>query len=281
MVSDVGYAGYVDDRNTTGLMYTPNRYLSLNASFMSVDPSGSINIHDPRTFNQYAYVAGNPLTFVDPQGLTITITDEDPSEAFGLVKAGLQPTYRDYLSLSGHTIITKDSGKLASEGDYGKALTMWISSQHTLSISTDFSWLSWFTSPVVMYNLGQGGGAYTKNTNDSGNGDSHIYLDPSAFGPGVDIGGVEDMSAARAMTHEIGHSMYAIVPGLFTKATVDRLWGDVNTRPGYGGNYQGESFPMAFETRIWEGLGGKPRLTYNDATMWDHGTKYVYKVPFF
>jgi hypothetical protein len=23
-------------------MYTPNRYLSLNASFMSVDPSGSI-----------------------------------------------------------------------------------------------------------------------------------------------------------------------------------------------------------------------------------------------
>jgi hypothetical protein len=50
-------------------MYTPNRYLSLNASFMSVDPSGSINIHDPRTFNQYAYVAGNPLRFTDPAGL--------------------------------------------------------------------------------------------------------------------------------------------------------------------------------------------------------------------
>jgi RHS repeat-associated protein len=73
MVSDVGYAGYVDDRNTTGLMYTPNRYLSLNASFMSVDPSGSFNLHDPRTFNQYAYVAGNPLTFVDPAGLYVYV----------------------------------------------------------------------------------------------------------------------------------------------------------------------------------------------------------------
>jgi RHS repeat-associated protein/uncharacterized repeat protein (TIGR02543 family) len=71
MVSDVGYAGYVDDRNTTGLMYTPNRYLSLKASFMSVDPSGSINLHDPRTFNQYAYVAGNPLRYIDPLGLYI------------------------------------------------------------------------------------------------------------------------------------------------------------------------------------------------------------------
>lgn len=275
----LGYAGYMNDY--TGYSYTTNRYLDNQVGhFVSVDPSGNFNLHDPRTFNQYAYVAGNPLTYSDPQGLTMTITDEDPSEAFDLVQAGLQPSYRDYLSLSGNTVTTEAPEKLASEGDYGKALTMWISSQHTLSISTDFSWRSWFTSPFIMLKLMNAGGSCTENSDDYGNGDSHIYLNPSAFGPGVEIGGVKDMSAARAMTHEIGHSMYAIVPGLFSES-LNEQFGTVATLPGYLGNFQKEGFPMAFETRIWERLGGKPRLTYNDQTTWDHGRKYVYDVPFF
>jgi RHS repeat-associated protein len=72
--SSIGFAGYVSGPYPDNVSYTPNRYLSnLTGRFMSVDPSGSINIHDPRTFNQYAYVAGNPLTFVDPAGLYVYV----------------------------------------------------------------------------------------------------------------------------------------------------------------------------------------------------------------
>jgi RHS repeat-associated protein len=120
MVSDVGYAGYVDDRNTTGLMYTPNRYLSLNASFMSVDPSGSFNLHDPRTFNQYAYVAGNPLTFVDPAGTTTwfvggTWSDADYPNTFSRIKPHIanllnDPDQVDFSWSTGNTRSDRSKG---------------------------------------------------------------------------------------------------------------------------------------------------------------------------
>jgi RHS repeat-associated protein len=121
MVSDVGYAGYVDDRNTTGLMYTPNRYLSLNASFMSVDPSGSINIHDPRTFNQYAYVAGNPLTFVDPQGLNWFNID-------GTWEWHAGQTYHGQESPYTHLLIATTT-KVRSDGSRVYAISLWNQNQ--------------------------------------------------------------------------------------------------------------------------------------------------------
>lgn len=67
--SMLGYAGYLGDKGGSGLWHTPNRSLTNQGRFLSVDPSGTLNLHDPRTFNQYAYVAGNPIMYVDPLGL--------------------------------------------------------------------------------------------------------------------------------------------------------------------------------------------------------------------
>ena len=71
--SMLGYAGYLGDKGGSGLWHTPNRSLTNQGRFLSVDPSGTLNLHDPRTFNQYAYVAGNPISFVDPIGLSVYV----------------------------------------------------------------------------------------------------------------------------------------------------------------------------------------------------------------
>lgn len=102
---------------------------------------------------------------------------------------------------------------------------------------------------------------------------ANIYLDPSMFPR--DVGAGVEISAARAMTHEIGQSLYALIPGLLQKAK-EGLWGNTTSAA-----YQYETFPMAFETRIWEGLGGKPRKSYTGTVGWNHGKKYVYEVPFY
>ena len=67
--SGVTFAGYVHDMMPASLYYTPNRYLGGQGRFLSVDPSDQLNTRDPRSFNQYVYVAGNPLTFRDQAGL--------------------------------------------------------------------------------------------------------------------------------------------------------------------------------------------------------------------
>ncbi len=68
--SSIAFAGLASGPFPEGISYTPNRYLgNLTGRFLSVDPSGSFNPRDPRTLNQYAYVAGNPLTYTDPLGL--------------------------------------------------------------------------------------------------------------------------------------------------------------------------------------------------------------------
>ncbi|HNQ78193.1 MAG TPA: RHS repeat-associated core domain-containing protein [Acidobacteriota bacterium] len=67
--SMLGFAGYLGDKGGSGLWHTPNRSLTNQGRFLSVDPSGTLNLHDPRTFNQYAYVGGNPITYTDPLGL--------------------------------------------------------------------------------------------------------------------------------------------------------------------------------------------------------------------
>ncbi len=67
--SMLGFAGYLGDKGGSGLWHTPNRSLTNQGRFLSVDPSGTLNLHDPRTFNQYCYVAGNPIIAIDPAGL--------------------------------------------------------------------------------------------------------------------------------------------------------------------------------------------------------------------
>jgi len=69
----LGFAGYLGDKGGSGLWHMPNRSLTNQGRFLSVDPSGTLNLHDPRTFNQYAYVAGNPISNVDPAGLSVFV----------------------------------------------------------------------------------------------------------------------------------------------------------------------------------------------------------------
>jgi len=71
--SMLGFAGYLGDKGGSGLWHTPNRSLTNQGRFLSVDPSGTLNLHDPRTFNQYAYVIGNPVSYTDPLGLSVYV----------------------------------------------------------------------------------------------------------------------------------------------------------------------------------------------------------------
>ncbi|HET9305420.1 MAG TPA: RHS repeat-associated core domain-containing protein [Candidatus Sulfotelmatobacter sp.] len=56
----------------TGLFDTPNRELSSSEGrWLSPDPAGlsAVDPSNPQTWNRYAYVVNNPLSFVDPTGL--------------------------------------------------------------------------------------------------------------------------------------------------------------------------------------------------------------------
>jgi RHS repeat-associated protein len=56
--------------SATGLDYAMNRYYS-NAygRFMTPDPSGSSDANNPQSWNQFAYVIGDPVNSNDPDGL--------------------------------------------------------------------------------------------------------------------------------------------------------------------------------------------------------------------
>jgi RHS repeat-associated protein len=274
--SGVGFAGYVHDKMPASLSYTPNRYLSLNASFMSVDPSGSINIHDPRTFNQYAYVAGNPLRFTDPAGLYLEAEDESQAnEILPLLQGGLTEESSSHLYVSGNSFLTDDPAALAASGDYGRALTLWIANDtQTLVIHLFHEGLLRsvldFFSAGKGWDTGQRGGAQTEfsHEDESGNpfgANANIYLRPGLF-PHT-IADVENCSTSRALVHEVGHSLYAIVPGLYAKA-IDPNGPYGTVAKGLNGAYnQKESFPMSLENQTFP---QNERRYYDHAWDWQN-----------
>ena len=53
------------------------QYSSTQARWMAPDPyGGSYNPSNPQSFNRYVYAMNNPLTFVDPLGLCVTIRED-------------------------------------------------------------------------------------------------------------------------------------------------------------------------------------------------------------
>ncbi len=64
------FTGYQRDTES-GNDYAQARYYASNMGrFITPDPyDGSYDINNPQSFNRYAYVNGNPLTFTDPSGL--------------------------------------------------------------------------------------------------------------------------------------------------------------------------------------------------------------------
>jgi RHS repeat-associated protein len=78
--SDVLYTGQLglDD----GMIVFPARsFHSQSGRFMVPDPAGmaAVDPSNPQTWNRYAYVANNPVSFVDPMGLNLRA----PCELFG------------------------------------------------------------------------------------------------------------------------------------------------------------------------------------------------------
>ena len=62
---------FLDDPDSD-TFHTPNRqYSQINGRWMVPDPAGlaAVNPANPQTWNRYAYVGNNPLSFVDPSGL--------------------------------------------------------------------------------------------------------------------------------------------------------------------------------------------------------------------
>jgi RHS repeat-associated protein len=70
------FATYYRDAST-GLDYADQRYYSSTIGrFLSPDPyEASGGPVDPGSWNRYAYVQGDPINFVDPQGLLIMMTE--------------------------------------------------------------------------------------------------------------------------------------------------------------------------------------------------------------
>jgi len=56
-------------RDSTNLDYAKNRYYTNQfGRFLTPDPSTGVNLGDPRTWNKYTYVGGDPVNYNDPNG---------------------------------------------------------------------------------------------------------------------------------------------------------------------------------------------------------------------
>ena len=71
------FATYTRD-TATGLDYADQRYYANNfGRFMSPDPSGrGTRGSSPSTLNQYSYVLGDPINYIDPRGLYCVVDGE-------------------------------------------------------------------------------------------------------------------------------------------------------------------------------------------------------------
>jgi RHS repeat-associated protein len=83
--------------NETGLDYFGYRYFSgAQGRFTSVDPDNAgASASDPQSWNAYAYVRNNPLSFIDPFGESCIKTDDgkpaDDGDGKGCKPAGVKP----------------------------------------------------------------------------------------------------------------------------------------------------------------------------------------------
>jgi RHS repeat-associated protein len=92
------------ERDTeTGLDYFGARYYSsAQGRFTTYDPLfvTAKRLIDPQRFNQYAYTRNNPLRFIDPEGLDVTITAKNEEEALKRYKIfllSLRPEDRQHV----------------------------------------------------------------------------------------------------------------------------------------------------------------------------------------
>jgi RHS repeat-associated protein len=65
------FTGQYRDSETSNDFFNARYFSAPLMRFLSADPAGlaAVDITDPQTWNQYAYVRGNPLAYVDPSGM--------------------------------------------------------------------------------------------------------------------------------------------------------------------------------------------------------------------
>jgi RHS repeat-associated protein len=93
------YATYTRDSTLSGQDYADQRYYSMNMGrFFSPDPSGSVDLNKPTSWNQYAYTSADPVNFNDRRGLNLAWVagpgDGDMAGGFGWDG----PYYQGYLT---------------------------------------------------------------------------------------------------------------------------------------------------------------------------------------
>jgi RHS repeat-associated protein len=71
--SPTAFTGQDLDPNTNLTRFLARNYSMQQGRWLSPDPSGlaAVDVSNPQTWNRYAYVANNPLSFVDPTGLNM------------------------------------------------------------------------------------------------------------------------------------------------------------------------------------------------------------------
>ena len=67
-----GFAGGFWDSENTGEHFGAREYHNTHGSWLSPDPAGlaAVDLSNPQTWNRYAYVGNNPVSFIDPLGLS-------------------------------------------------------------------------------------------------------------------------------------------------------------------------------------------------------------------
>ncbi len=61
-------------RDSTNLDYAKNRYYTNQfGRFLTPDPSTGVNLGDPRAWNKYTYVGGDPVNYNDPSGAMMAV----------------------------------------------------------------------------------------------------------------------------------------------------------------------------------------------------------------
>ena len=114
--TDISFTGQNQD-TVAGLYDLPAREYSIQGRWPSPDPAGlaAVDPSNPQPWNRYAYVLNNPLSFIDPLGMTCFGTDDEGND-----KVLLYDTEADCTG-GGGTWITVDTTVQVNANDSGDA----------------------------------------------------------------------------------------------------------------------------------------------------------------
>jgi RHS repeat-associated protein len=229
----------------TGLDYFGARYYaSWLSRWLSVDPVRG-KVGDSQSWNRYIYVQNNPLRLIDPNGTTITASNniEEARQQLEVLKTAagaggkhlqVVPFEKKVLwsKVTGYRIEATDLQALSKSGIVGNALASWIASSAILNIN----WAGFWSDQATPSQ----GGANTTFSNEGAtiNMRPEYYEKPRKFG---DV----TQTMASAFIHELGHSLYKLFPSLIERNNKGEF-GRVETEifPEYN---RDEAFPLYFE----------------------------------